>query len=173
MSSDDYQPEPAEVERAVDQAGGPEAAVDAALHRSDPAIDVADLHVDEADDHAPVVEGRIGSEKDREWAIGRARAALGQEVHDALEVDGSLPTSAPEKVVSGYEQQDDNPDVTQGATGLPNPDAGGGRAYLPGEDDQQVSGAEPLGGAGTAEEHKEPGVEQRRGRGPDETGGPA
>jgi hypothetical protein len=173
MSADDYQPDPAEKEQAVDQAGGPEAAVEEALHQRDPAIDIADLRIKQAEDAAPVVEGRVGSEKDKEWALGRARNTLGQEVHDAIEVDEALPTTAPESVVSGYEQQDDHPDVTQGATGLPNPEAERGRAYVPGEDDQQVGGAEPLSGAGTAEEYQEPGVEQRRSRGPDEVSGPA
>jgi hypothetical protein len=128
MSADDYQPEPAEKQRAVDQAGGPEAAVDQALHQRDPAIDVADLRITQAEDAVPVVEGRVGSEKDREWAIGRARNTLGQEVHDAIEVDEALPTTAPEEVVSGYEQDQDQPDVTQGATGLLNPDAERGPA---------------------------------------------
>ena len=50
MSADDYQPEPAEKQRAVDQAGGPEAAVDQALHQRDPAIDVADLRITQAED---------------------------------------------------------------------------------------------------------------------------
>jgi hypothetical protein len=114
MSADDYQPEPAEKQRAVDEAGGPEAAVDAALHERDPAIDVADLRITEAEDAVPVVEGRVGSEKDKEWAIGRARNTLGQEVHDAIEVDEALPTTAPERVVSGFEG-DGVLDVTQGA----------------------------------------------------------
>jgi hypothetical protein len=114
MSVDDYQPDPAEKQRAVDQAGGPEAAVEEALHRRDPAIDVADLRVTRAEDAAPVVEGRVGSEKDKEWAIGRARSTLGQEVHDAIEVDEALPTTAPEQVVSGYEQEDVRPDEVSG-----------------------------------------------------------
>jgi hypothetical protein len=117
MSADDYQPEPAEKQRAVEEAGGPEAAVDEALHRRDPAIDVADLRITEAEDDIPVVEGRVGSEKDREWAIGRARNTLGQEVHDAIEVDEALPATAPERVVSGYEGEGEL-DLTQGATGL-------------------------------------------------------
>jgi hypothetical protein len=120
MTSDDYQPEPAEVEQAVEQAGGPDAAVDAALHQRDPAIDVVDLHVTEAEDAVPVVEGRVGSEKDKEWAIGRARDTLGQEVHDAIEVDEELPATAPDRVVSGFESEGEL-DVTQGATDLTNP----------------------------------------------------
>jgi hypothetical protein len=114
MGSNDYQPDPDEVRQAVDQAGGPEAAVEEALHQGEPDIEVAELRVGEAADTAPVVEGRVGSEKDREWAIGLARNALGQEVHDALEVDETLPTTAPEQVTSGFEQQGE-PDLTQGA----------------------------------------------------------
>ena len=102
-----------EVKQAIDQAGGPEAAVEEALHQGELDIEVAELRVGEAADAAPVVEGRVGSEKDREWAISRARSALGQEVHDALEVDETLPTTAPEQVVSGFEQ-DAEPDPTQG-----------------------------------------------------------
>ena len=116
MSADDYQPEPAEKERAVEQAGGPEAAVDAALHQVDPAIEVEDLRITEGEDAVPVVEGRVGSEKDKEWAIGRARNTLGQEVHDAVEVDEALPSSAPERVVSGFEAEGEL-DLTQGTTG--------------------------------------------------------
>ena len=116
MSADDYQPEPAEKQRAVDEAGGPEAAVDAALHQHDPAIDVADLRITEGEDAVPVVGGRVGSEKDKEWAIGRARNTLGQEVHDAVEVDEALPSSAPERVVSGFEAEGEL-DLTQGTTG--------------------------------------------------------
>jgi hypothetical protein len=114
MGSNDYQPDPDEVKQAVDQAGGPEAAVEEALHQGEPDIEVAELRVGEAADTAPVVEGRVGSEKDRDWAIGRARNALGQEVHDALEVDEALPTTAPEQVTSGFEQ-DDRPDLPQDA----------------------------------------------------------
>jgi hypothetical protein len=115
MSANDYQPDPAEKERAVDQAGGPDAAVDAALHQRDPAIDVKELHIAEGEDAIPVVEGRVGSEKDREWAIGRARNTLGQEVHDAIEVDEALPSTAPDEVVSGFEHEGEL-DLTQGAT---------------------------------------------------------
>jgi hypothetical protein len=120
MPSNDYQPDPAEVEREVAEAGGPEAAVESALHQGEPDIRVADLRISEAEDALPVVEGRVGSEKDREWAIGLARNALGREVHDSIEVDTSLPATAPEQVISGFEQ-DDAPDPTQGATDPVNP----------------------------------------------------
>ncbi len=115
MTSDQYEPDPTGVEDAVDREGVPEQAVDTALHTGEPAIDVADLHVGQAEDAIPVIEGRVGSEKDREWAIGLARNALGQEVHDGLEVDESLPATAPAEVVSGYESEGEL-ETTQGAT---------------------------------------------------------
>jgi hypothetical protein len=130
MRSNDYQPDPDEVKQAVDQAGGPEAAVEEALHQGEPDIQVAELRVTEADDAVPVVEGRVGSEKDKEWAIGLARNALGQEVHDGIEVDESLPTTAPEQVISGFEQDADQPDLTRDPTGQANrgPDGSSGPA---------------------------------------------
>jgi hypothetical protein len=173
MRSNDYQPDPDEVKQSVDQAGGPEVAVEEALHQGELDIEVAELRVGEAADTAPMVEGRVGSEKDREWAIGLARNALGQEVHDALEVDETLPTTAPEQVTSGFEQ-DDQPDITQGATDQANPPAERGQAYVLDKDaDRRVTGADPLTEAGTAKEYEEPGVEHRRSRGPDEVSGPA
>ncbi len=141
MSSNQDQPEPGQVEHAVQPEGGPEEAVEAALHEREPSIDVADLHVEQAEDAIPVVEGRVGSEKDREWAIGRARTALGQEVHDALKVDESLPATAPAEVVSGYEGEGEidpaQVDATQGATDLLNPPPDHGRSYDPGEEGEQ------------------------------------
>jgi hypothetical protein len=173
MGSNDYQPDPDEVKQAVEAAGGPEAAVEEALHQGDPDIEVTELRVTEAADTIPVVEGRVGSEKDREWAIGLARNALGQEVHDALEVDETLPTTAPEQVVSGFEQQEE-PDITQGATDQANPPAEEGEAFVLDKDaDRRATGADPLTEAGTAKEYEEPGVEHRRSRGPDEIRGPA
>jgi len=129
--------------RADQAEGGPEQAVEAALHQGEPSIDVADLHVEQAEDAIPVVEGRVGSEKDKEWAIGLARNALGQEVHDALEVDESLPATAPAEVVSGYEAEGEL-DATQGAISLLNPTPDQGRSYESAMETEQASGEEPL-----------------------------
>jgi len=144
MTSDQFQPEPGQVEHPVQAEGEPEQAVEAALHEREPSIDVADLHVEQGEDAIPVVEGRVGSEKDREWAIGRARTALGQEVHDALEVDESLPATAPAEVVSGYEEEGEidpaQVDATQGATDLRNPTPDHGRSHDPSEEGEQARG---------------------------------
>jgi hypothetical protein len=133
MTSDQYQPDPTEVERTVQAEGGPEQAVDSALREGEPAIEVADLSVGQGGDAVPVVEGRVGSEKDKQWAIGIARNTLGQEVHDGLEVDESLPTTAPEEVVSGFEGEGEL-DPTQGATSLLNPTPDHGRSYDPAQE---------------------------------------
>jgi hypothetical protein len=172
MSSDQHQPDPGQVEHAARADGGPEEAVEAALHGSEPSIDVADLHVEQGEDAMPVVEGRVGSEKDREWAIGLARNALGQEVHDALRVDESLPTTAPAEVVSGFEGEGEL-DPTQGATSLLNPTPDHSGSYDPAEEGEQASGEDQLDESRTAPEYMEPGVEHRRSRGPDEIRGPA
>jgi hypothetical protein len=174
MTSDQHQPDPGEVEHAVQAEGGPEPeqAVEAALHQGEPSIDVADLHVEQADDAIPVVEGRVGSEKDRQWAIGLARNALGQEVHDALQVDESLPTTAPAEVISGFEGEGEL-DSTQGTTDLLNPTPDQGRSYDLAQESEQASGENPPDESRTAPEYMEPGVEHRRSRGPDDIRGPA
>jgi hypothetical protein len=100
---EEYAPEPGtgpRVERSPEEL---EEAVAAKLHEGEPAIDVADLHVNQTEGE-PVIEGRVGSEKDKQWALGLARNVVGQEVHDGLQVDESLPRTAPEEVTSGFEQ---------------------------------------------------------------------
>jgi hypothetical protein len=154
MTLDEHKPESGRGSQSVD-AG--RAAVEAALRANDPAIQVADLDVVEGDDAVPVVQGRVGSETDRQWALTLAREALGRDVHDALRVDASLSASAPAEVVSGFEDQggtDPEVDQTQGATGLLGSGAGPRRPRRPGEEDEHLGEPRP------ATEYLAPGLEQ-------------
>jgi hypothetical protein len=132
-------------------------AVEAALRANDPAIQVAGLQVAEGDDAVPVIQGRVGSEDDRQWALALAREALGREVHDALQVDESLPASAPAHIVSGFEDEggtDPEVDTTQGATSLLGSGANPRRHRVPGEEDEHLGERRP------AREYLAPGLEQ-------------
>lgn len=153
MTPDEYQPESRRSDQGVDAQRG---AVEAALRGNDPAIQVADLHVAEGDDAMPVIQGRVGSEKDKQWALTLAREALGRDVHDALQIDESLPTSAPAEVVSGFEDEggtDPEVDLTQGATSLLGSGVDPRRARLPGEEDEHLGEPRP------AREYLAPGLE--------------
>jgi hypothetical protein len=157
MTPDERQPEPGGSDQDVDAEHGPARAVEAALRANDPAIQVAGLHVAEGDDAVPVIQGRVGSQNDRQWAISLAREALGRDVHDALEIDESLPASAPDHVVSGFEDEggtDPEVDSTQGATSLLGSGADPRRARLPGQEDEHLGEARP------AREYLGPGLEQ-------------
>jgi hypothetical protein len=132
-------------------------AVETALRANDPAIQVAGLHVAEGDDAIPVIQGRVGSENDRQWALTLAREALGRDVHDALQIDESLPASPHAQVVSGFEDQggtDPEVDWTQGASSLLGSGRDPRRARLPGQEDEHLGEPRP------AREYLAPGLEQ-------------
>jgi hypothetical protein len=152
----EHRPESSGSQQGVDADRGLVEAVQAALRGNDPAIEVADLHVAEGPDAMPVVQGRVGSERDRQWALTRAREALGSDVHDALRVDESLPSSAPASVTSGFEDEggtDPEVDWTQGATGLLGSGVDPRRARLPGQEDEHLGERRP------AREYLAPGLE--------------
>lgn len=152
MTPDEHQP--GRSEQGADAGRG---AVEAALRANDPAITVAGLDVGEGADAVPVIRGRVGSENDRQWALTLAREALGRDVHDALQVDESLPTSAPSHVVSGFEDEggtDPEVDWTQGATSLLGSGADPRRHRVPGEEDEHLGDPRP------AREYLAPGLEQ-------------
>ncbi|HEY2958838.1 MAG TPA: hypothetical protein VGM21_11630 [Actinomycetota bacterium] len=153
--TEEHQPE-SRSQQGVDAERGPVEAVEAALRGNDPAIQVAGLHVAEGPDAMPVVQGRVGSERDREWALSLAREALGSDVHDALQVDQSLQSSAPASVTSGFEDEggtDPDVDLTQGATELLGSGVDPRRAPLPGEQDEHLGEPRP------AREYLAPGLE--------------
>jgi hypothetical protein len=138
-------------------------AVAAALRGNDPAIEVVGLQVSEGADATPVIQGRVGSVQDRQWALTLARGALGSDVHDRLEVDESLSSSAPVGVVSGFEDQggtDPDVDWTQGAG------AGRRRVRQAGEEDEH------LGDAAAASEYIAPELEEDVDRDPGEAARP-
>jgi hypothetical protein len=144
-------------EHGGEAAGGPVAAVAAALAANDPAIQVADLAVARGADALPVIRGRVGSQRDRQWALTLAREALGRDVHDGLRVDASLPASAAAGVPSGFEDEggsDPEVDWTQGATGLLGSGVDPRRARLPGQEDEHLGEPRP------AREYLAPGLEQ-------------
>jgi hypothetical protein len=129
----------------------------AVLRGNDPAIEVAGLHVASGDDGTPVIQGSVGSEKDRQWAIALAREALGREVHDRLRIDESVRSSAPAEVISGFEDEggsDPDVDVTQGATSLLGSGVDPRRAPLPGQEDEHLGEERP------AREYIAPGIER-------------
>jgi hypothetical protein len=146
MTPDEHQPESDGSDRGVDADRGLVETVAAALRGNDPAIEVAGLHVADGGDGTPVVQGSVGSEKDRQWALALARQALGREVHDRLRVDESVPSSAPAEVVSGFEDEggtDPDVDVTQGATSLLGSGVDSRRAPLPGKEDEHLGEERP------------------------------
>jgi hypothetical protein len=156
MTPDEHQPESDGSDRGVDADRGLVETVAAALRGNDPAIEVAGLHVADGEDGTPVVQGRVGSEKDRQWTIALAREALGREVHDRLRVDESVPSSAPGGVTSGFEDEggtDPDVDVTQGATSLLGSGVDPRRAPLPGQQDEHLGEEQP------AREYLAPGIE--------------
>jgi hypothetical protein len=156
MTPDEHQPESDRSDQGVEAARGLVEAVEAALRGNDPAIQVAGLHVAEGDDAMPVVQGRVGSEEDRQWAIVLAQKALGRDVHDALRIDESVPSSAPASVTSGFEDEggtDPEVDWTQGATGLLGSGVDRRRARRPGEEDEHLGEPRP------AREYIAPGLE--------------
>jgi hypothetical protein len=147
MASDQYQADPG---RGT-EAHGPAEAVAAALRGNDPVIEVAGLRVAEGAGAMPVIQGRVGSEQDRQWVLSLARRTLGRDVHDALQVDESLSSGAPAGVVSGFEDEggtDPEVDWTQGAG------AGRGRPSVPGEEDEHLGEPRP------AREYVAPGLEE-------------
>jgi hypothetical protein len=153
--SEEHQPE-SRSQQGVDAEHGLVGAVEAALRGNDPAIQVAGLQVAEGPDAMPVVQGRVGSARDRQWALSLAREALGSDVHDALQVDQSLPSSAPASVTSGFEDEggtDPEVDRTQGATDLLGSGADPRRARLPGQEDEHLGEPRP------ATEYLAPGLE--------------
>jgi hypothetical protein len=157
MTIDEHQPESGLSDQGANAERGALAAVQAALRANDPAIEVAGLDVAEGDDAVPVIQGRVGSVKDKQWALTLARQALGRDVHDALEIDESLPTSAPADVTSGFEDEggtDPEVDSTQGATGLLGSGANPRRHRVPGEEDEHLGERRP------AREYLAPGLEQ-------------
>jgi hypothetical protein len=157
MTIDEQRPESDRNGEGADGPGLTET-VAAALRDHDPAIEVAGLHVAGGDDAMPVIQGRVGSEKDKQWAIALARLALGREVHDGLQVDESVPSSAPAEVTSGFEDEggtDPEVDVTQGATGLLGSGVDPRRAPLPGQEDEHLGEGRP------AHEYLAPGLEQQ------------
>ena len=144
MTPDEQRPESERTEQGIDE-GGLAATVAAALRAHDPAIEVAGLHV-AGDGTTPVIQGRVGSERDRQWAVALARQALGREVHDGLQVDESVPSTAPAGVTSGFEDEggsDPEVDVTQGATGLLGSGVDPRRAPLPGQEDEHLGDRRP------------------------------
>jgi hypothetical protein len=157
MTLEESQPQSGRSDQDPAAGRGPVQAVQAALQGNDPAIPVAGLEVTEGEDALPVVHGRVGSEKDRQWALTLAREALGRDVHDALQVDESLPSSAPAEVVSGFEDEggsDPEVDWTQGATDLLGSGADPRRARLPGQEDEHLGEPRP------AREYLAPGLEE-------------
>jgi hypothetical protein len=157
MTHDQQQPESGRSDQGVDAERGPVEAVAAALRANDPAIQVADLEVTEGADAVPVVQGRVGSENDRQWALTLAREALGRDVHDALQVDESLPASPHAPVVSGFEDEggsDPDVDWTQGATSVLGSGADPRRHRQPGQEDEHLGEPRP------AREYLAPGLEQ-------------
>ena len=157
MTTDEHQPGSGLSDQGADTGRGALEAVEAALRANHPAIDVAGLHVAEGDDAMPVIQGRVGSVKDKQWALTLAREALGRDVHDALEIDESLPASAPAEVTSGFEDEggsDPEVDRTQGATGLLGSGADPRRHRQPGEEDEHLGDRRP------AREYLAPGLER-------------
>lgn len=144
-------------EDSGEAAGAAVAAVAAALAANDPAIQVAGLAVAQGAEGVPVIQGRVGSASDRQWALTLAREALGRDVHDGLQVDASLPAAAAAGVTSGFEDQggsDPEVDWTQGATGLLGSGVDPRRARLPGQEDEHLGEPRP------AREYLAPGLEQ-------------
>lgn len=158
MAPDEHRPESNWSDQGADDERGLVETVAAALRGNDPAIEVAGLHVAGGADAMPVIQGRVGSVKDRQWALALAREALGREVHDGLQVDESLPSSAPAEVTSGFEDEggtDPDVDATQGATSLLGSGVDPRRPHLPGEEDEHLSDQRP------AREYLAPGIEQQ------------
>jgi hypothetical protein len=156
MTLEEHQAESGSGSQDVDADPGLVETVAAVLRGNDPAIEVAGLHVAGGDDGTPVIQGSVGSEKDRQWAIALAREALGREVHDGLRIDESVRSSAPAEVVSGFEDEggtDPDVDVTQGATSLLGSGVDPRRAPLPGEEDEHLGEERP------AREYIAPGIE--------------
>ena len=69
MTPDEHQPVSDSSQQGVDAERGLVEAVQAALRGNDPAIEVAGLHVAEGPDAMPVVQGRVGSKADKQWAL--------------------------------------------------------------------------------------------------------
>jgi hypothetical protein len=158
MAPDEHRPESNRSDQGTDDERGLVETVEAALRANDPVIEVAGLHVSGGADAMPVIQGRVGSQKDRQWALALAREALGREVHDGLQIDESLPSSAPAEVTSGFEDEggtDPEVDVTQGATGLLGSGVDPRRPPLPGQEDEHLGDRRP------AREYVAPGIEQQ------------
>jgi hypothetical protein len=157
MTPDEHRPESDRSDQGVGERGLVET-VAAALRGHDPAIEVADLEVAGGGDTMPVIQGRVGSENDRQWALALARQALGREVHDGLRIDESVPSSAPSGVTSGFEDEggtDPEVDATQGATGVLGSGADRRRPPLPGQEDEHLGDRRP------AREYLAPGLERQ------------
>ncbi|HVD16637.1 MAG TPA: BON domain-containing protein [Actinomycetota bacterium] len=158
MTPDEHRPESDRSDQGVGDDRGLVETVEAALRGNDPAIEVAGLRVAGGDDAMPVIQGRVGSEKDRQWALALAREALGREVHDGLQIDESVPSSAPSEVTSGFEDEggtDPEVDATQGATGLLGSGVDPRRPRLPGQEDEHLGDRRP------AREYVAPGLEEQ------------
>jgi hypothetical protein len=80
--------------------------VEAALREHQPPVVVAGLRV-LVQAGVPRILGRVASESDRDWAIGLARNAVGQEVHDGLEIDPAAAPRTSAGASSDYEAEGD------------------------------------------------------------------